>query len=1076
MMASVTSSVLGQVPSLDAAEPTEAAVAIEPDKINSINEFLVFQAQSIPDTPLIAYPSSKLGASDFVDYTAKQLDDYADSAAKALNSQGLKPTKLRSTKADVVGILGPSNLDYIINLLALSRMGFSVLFLSTRLPTEAYVSLLQKTDCTRIIVAPNLEAVAANIQESYPLQSFPLISQSVWSHNTSYSTRFKRQTELIDEENTVSFIVHSSGSTGLPKPIYQTHRQCLSNYAIGSGMRAFVTLPLFHNHGLSTMFRGMVTGKRTAVYNANLPLTNGHLVAAMNAANFESFHCVPYALKVLAETPEGIAELAKAKLVLFGGSSCPDDLGDTLVQNGVNVVSHYGATEMGQLMTSLRDPDTDKAWNYVRPLIKTKPFLLFDEVTTDIFELVVLDGLTTKTTSNSDDPPNSFRTRDTFVKHPTIPNAWKYLGRLDDRVTLFNGEKVLPVPYEHHVRQSELVQECLVFGVGKAFAGLLIIPGDHATGISDTELLDTLWPTIQDANQKAEQFGRISREMVEILPIGTEYPRTDKGTVIRAACYKHFEAIIEEKYRKFESPGNADRLALELPELREYLLNLLAERIGVTNLSDEMDFFAAGLDSLQAITTRAYIVRELDLGGKIPGQNVVFEHPSVLQLAAHLLSLRKGSTVKEKTETEIMQELVAKYSSFEPFKRGTEVPDGEVVLLTGATGSLGAHILSQLIALPRVRHVYCLVRASSPLAAQERVLDSLSSRGLTPHHSAAHERIISSLTEGGLSSYHHSAKFTALPADLGLPDLGLGKDAYDALRSTLTSVIHSAWAVNFTLTVKSFEGQHIAGLRHLLDLCLSVPFSRPARLSFISSISAAAGTPSPGRVAETLVKDPAHAQNMGYARSKWVAEHIIHAAAVATGIEARVLRSGQIIGDSAMGLWNPTEAIPLMFRAAVTLGALPSLDENPSWLPVDKSAQAVLELSGLSASGNQTAGYFQIQDDADVVYHLQNPTTVRWTEDVLPAMAAAGLQFEIVGQRDWVQRLRDGEQDPKLNPTIKLLDFFAEKYDNDKPGRGGLVFETGETEKRSNAIHDGYDVVSSGLLAKCVTSWKKHWV
>jgi acyl-CoA synthetase (AMP-forming)/AMP-acid ligase II len=188
-----------------------------------------------------------------------------------------------------------------------------------------------------------LSSAVAGIQEIYPVESFSLPNHKVWNHNTTTSTRFRRQTELQDEENTVAFIVHSSGSTGLPKPIYQTHRQCLSNYATGGGMKAFVTLPLFHNHGLATMFRGMVTGKRTAVYNANLPLTNNHLVTAMQAADFESFHCVPYALKVLAETPEGIAELAKAKLVLFGGSSCPDDLGDLLVQNGVNLVSHYGA-------------------------------------------------------------------------------------------------------------------------------------------------------------------------------------------------------------------------------------------------------------------------------------------------------------------------------------------------------------------------------------------------------------------------------------------------------------------------------------------------------------------------------------------------------------------------------------------------------------------------------------------------------------------------------------------------------------------------------------------------------------
>lgn len=355
------------------------------------------------------------------------------------------------------------------------------------------------------------------------------------------------------------------------------------------------------------------------------------------------------------------------------------------------------------------------------------------------------------------------------------------------------------------------------------------------------------------------------------------------------------------------------------------------------------------------------------------------------------------------------------------------------------------------------------------------MLDSLATRGLAPHHNLAHQRIIASLAGQGLSPHHHSARFTALPADLSLPDLGLGLDVYDALRSTLTSVIHSAWAVNFTLNVGSFEAQHIAGLRNLLDICLSVPFSRPARLAFISSISAAAGTPTPATVPESLVELPEHAQNMGYARSKWVAEHIVHAAATATGMEARVLRSGQIIGDSVSGIWNGTEAIPLMFRAAVTLGALPALDENPSWLPVDKSAQSVLELCGLAASGNRTDGYFQLQDETNVVYHVQNPVTVRWTEDVLPALAAAGLKFEIVDQREWVKRLREGEQDPKINPTVKLLDFYANKYDNNKPGRSGLAFDTRRTEERSKTIGDGYHVVDSGLIAKCVDSWRSEW-
>lgn len=63
----------------------------ESDKINSINDFIVYQAQSIPDTPLIAYPESKLGAANFVNYSARDLDIFADEAAKALTSQGLVP-------------------------------------------------------------------------------------------------------------------------------------------------------------------------------------------------------------------------------------------------------------------------------------------------------------------------------------------------------------------------------------------------------------------------------------------------------------------------------------------------------------------------------------------------------------------------------------------------------------------------------------------------------------------------------------------------------------------------------------------------------------------------------------------------------------------------------------------------------------------------------------------------------------------------------------------------------------------------------------------------------------------------
>ncbi|WDK22664.1 male sterility protein [Colletotrichum graminicola] len=887
--------------------------------------------------------------------------------------------------------------------------------------------------------------MAARVNALSAVSTFAILNKAEYDLAAPSGVRFPVFSHP-DAGRRISFIVHSSGSTGLPKPIFQTHAACISNYSSGIPYRAFLTLPLFHNHGIATLFRAIYAGKRIAIYNANLPLSGTTLVKAMAATEPGSLHCVPYALKLLAETEGGVAALQRLKLVLYGGSSCPEHLGNRLVEAGVYLVGHYGATEMGQLMTSFRDPG-DKDWNYMRPLASAKPWLRMMPIADGVYECAVLNGLPSKVMSNSDDPaPDSYRTRDTFVPHPVIPDAWRYLGRLDDRVTLVNGEKVLPVPYENHIREHELVREVVVFGVGRSIPGLVIVPSEKAMDLTREEILEALGPVIDEANARAEAFGRVPREMIEVVDVGTEYPRTDKGTVIRAAFYRQFGDLIEDVYRRFEAPADGvagGALTLDLPQLEDHLLDLFRSTLGFSRVEKDTDFFEAGVDSLQASTARGHIQRGLDLGGKTLAQNVVFEYPNVLSLSKHVYSLRTGESVYAEDEIQVMKRLIAKYSEFKERSPGTVTPEGETVMLTGATGSLGAHLLDQVIRQPYVKAVYCLVRASSPEEAKCRVTASLASKGL-------------SLADS------HEAKVKYLPTNLSLPDLGVAADAVAALRKTLTTVIHSAWAVNFVLGVASFEAQHIRGVRNLLDFCLATETVRPARLFFCSSVSAAAGTPVPARVAETYVENLAHAQNMGYARSKVVAEHIVKAAAAKTGMTARVLRLGQIVGDSVGGIWNQTEAIPLMIRSAKVIRALPALDETPSWMPADKMALAALELADDDA-------------DLDLVYQVQNPRLFHWTVDLLGALRGAGLEFQTVSQREWVRRLRASDPDPERNPTYKLLGFFEDKYDNDGPGRQGLVFETERTGRKSAAVGDGWDVVGSGLVERMARWMETQW-
>lgn len=542
-------------------------------------------------------------------------------------------------------------------------MGYAILLLSTRLSTEAYLNLLTLTKCNDIIHAPSSENAVTQLtaKSSVAIHKIPGFAQ----YSTGVSDSFMRATGTPQASLKYSFIIHSSGSTGLPKPIFQTHGACISNYSTSKGYRALLTLPLFHNHGLSTFFRSLFKRRGISVYNANLPLTGKNVLETMRATKPESFHGVPYVLKLLSETDGGVEELAKCQQVLFGGSSCPDNLGDLLVNAGVRLISHYGATELGQLMTSER-PRNDKAWNYVRPLRSVEKFLQWKPLDDGSYECIVLDGLPSKVTSNSDDPPNSFHTRDTFLKHPTIPNAWKYLGRIDDRVTLINGEKVLPVPIEHRIRQSVYVQDNLVFGVSKPLPGLLVVPSVECQGLSSEEILDRIWPDIEEANQSAEAFSQISRSMVIILDAACSYPMTDKGTMIRNRCYLEFSDLIEAAYTRLENGGanNGTRRALGLPELEEFLLDLFRSDLGFANIQASDDLFEAGVDSLQAIKARGILQSQIDIGSATLAHNVIFDCGSIKKLAAHLHGLRTGEDQASEDELEAMSQLIDQYSSF----------------------------------------------------------------------------------------------------------------------------------------------------------------------------------------------------------------------------------------------------------------------------------------------------------------------------------------------------------------------------------------------------------------------------
>jgi thioester reductase-like protein len=168
-----------------------------------------------------------------------------------------------------------------------------------------------------------------------------------------------------------------------------------------------------------------------------------------------------------------------------------------------------------------------------------------------------------------------------------------------------------------------------------------------------------------------------------------------------------------------------------------------------------------------------------------------------------------------------------------------------------------------------------------------------------------------------------------------------------------------------------------------------------------------------------------------------------------------VLRVGQIVGDTQLGQWNATEAIPLMIRSAVTMGALPALDDTLTWLPIDAVAKTMVEICHAPKRHD--------------VYHVVNPKSLHWTRDLLPMLASAGLKFEQVSQQEWLERLAASNPDPAVNPTIKLLGFFRNKYSKPKTGPA-VFFQTSITEGVSETLRS-IGAPDAALVGKMVHYW-----
>ncbi|KAG9126234.1 hypothetical protein FRC07_004314 [Ceratobasidium sp. 392] len=880
-----------------------------------------------------------------------------------------------------LGILATTDtLTYVTLLLGTMRAGLVPFPMSTRTNAEGIAHLCTQTNTRRIVVggSPAVLELGAAVklllgQKEHPLEYVEVPAQQV---KTAASQDFKQFPELKPTGNdSIVSVLHSSGSTGMPKPIAWHQEGVFKNVV---------------NQSLIQMYR--VPGARVGT----MALPSFHTMVSSVIGGLG---------KTWSEDEDAMKELKRMPIVTFGGGPLAQSIGDKLADEGVHLHSGYGATEFG-LAGDLFDPNKDlHDWRYVS--FATHTDIIFDpQQDGETCELVLLPNSQRRPYAlNSEyEGQPAYRSKDLVKKHSTKPHLWRFVGRLDDQIILLNGEKTNPGAMEVEILNCSFVQSAVMFGRERNQTGVLIELADIVKhkyeGMENRMLLvNEIWPYVEQANRISPTHSRLARDAIILVDPSLPLPRTPKGTVSRSAALKAYAKEIDDMYAALEKDSGVVT-AIGTPtswndfvSVQEWLVKCVGNILG-RDVAISGDLFQQGMDSLTASILLRTIKGTLhsSVDERIQGvaeklkHQTIFAYPTVEQLSTLVVRLINGdsdaiSANAHSSALEAIQSMIGKYdSNWGDVKRILETHPGlskESVVVTGTTGALGSHLLAQLLDDDRVEKVWALNRGS---------------KGMNGKQSSSFK---DKLLDAELLK---STKLSLLEADLERENIGLEPRVYEEIQKSVTAIIHNAWQVNFNLALQSFEPS-IKGARNLLDLAFSsTASSGPPRFLFTSSISAA-GFGKPGAHLNEVYVNPEDAANgIGYGQSKFVTEKILESARTA-GLETCVVRLGQLTGDTKSGSWSTTDWVPSIVGSSVSVGCLPTLTGDVSWLPLDIAARSVVD--ACTSRG----------DVMPPIIHSSHPHPVEWSRlfsifaQTLKSRNNDTQPLPLVPFREWNQRV-----------------------------------------------------------------------